>query len=110
MEYTGTIALIAASEAAMLGKNFGCAPLATFIGLPPSVKEQFNLPSGTPVALTVGDDPIPLNAMVAGGRGGMIRLTDDLVKLIGGAPGIPVTVVHLRTGEGEARLILTLAS
>ncbi len=109
MEYTGTIASIASNEAETLGRNFGCAPLSTFIGLPPSVKESFQLPSGTPVALTVGDDPIPLSARVAGGRGGLIRLTKDVIELLGAAPGASVSVVYAPSSEREARLIVTLA-
>ncbi len=109
MEYTGTIARIAPGEAETLGRNFGCAPLATFIGLPPSVKENFQLPSGTPVALTVGDDPIPVSARVAGGRGGLIRLTDDVIGLLDGAPGAAVTVRRAAVSGGEARLTITLA-
>ncbi len=103
-EYTASVSPIMPGEAAQLAKNFACADpnQATFIGLPPSIKDAHGLPSATRIAVIFEVDGAPrqLTAYVAGGRGGLLRLSADLMDALRLAPNAKATV-RLLSREGE---------
>lgn len=103
-EYTASVAPIMPNEAAQLARNFACAEpnQKTFIGLPPSIKEAHGLPSATCVTVTfeVDGDVRRLTAYVAGGRGGLLRLSTDLMDALRLAPNVNATV-RLLSRDGE---------
>jgi hypothetical protein len=110
-EYTGTASPIMPSEAATLAKNFNCPDPAqkTFVGLPPSIKNEYGLPSGLEVTLTFEHDGHvhTLTAFIAGGRGGMLRLSTDVMDTLKLKPNAPITI--RLTGTENDRRVLSLA-
>ncbi|OYT71936.1 MAG: hypothetical protein CFK52_06780 [Chloracidobacterium sp. CP2_5A] len=102
------------NEAAQLAKNFACADpnQRTFIGLPPSIKDAHGLPSATCIALTIEADDAArhLTAYVAGGRGGLLRLSTDLMDALRLAPNARATVRLLARDGDQPRLELRAAS
>ncbi len=103
-EYTAPVSPILPGEAAQLAKNFACADphQRTFIGLPPSVKEAHGLPSATCVTVTFEVNAVPgsLTAYIAGGRGGMLRLSTDLMEALQLTPNMRATV-RLLSRDGD---------
>ncbi len=102
-EYTGTASPIMPSEAATLAKNFNCPDPSqkTFVGLPPSIKNEYGLPSGLEITLTFEHEghTHSLTAFIAGGRGGMLRLSTDVMDTLKLKPNAPV-VIRRASGEG----------
>ncbi len=103
-EYTAPVSPILPGEAAQLAKNFACADphQRTFIGLPPSIKDAHGLPSATCVTVTFEVNAVPgsLTAYIAGGRGGMLRLSTDLMEVLHLTPNMRATV-RLLSRDGD---------
>ncbi len=103
-EYTAPVSPILPGEAVQLAKNFACADphQRTFIGLPPSVKDAHGLPSATCVTVTFEVNAVSgsLTAYIAGGRGGMLRLSTDLMEALQLVPNMKATV-RLLSRDGD---------
>ncbi|MGQ9898399.1 MAG: hypothetical protein ACUVR8_12700 [Acidobacteriota bacterium] len=103
-EYTGTVSPILPGEAAQLARNFACADpnQKTFIGLPPSVKGACDLPSATCVTVQFESKGVlnRLTAYIAGGRGGMLRLSTDLMEALEATTTMKATI-RLLSREGD---------
>jgi hypothetical protein len=103
-EYTALVSPILPGEAAQLARNFACVDphQRTFIGLPPSVKDAHGLPSATCVTVTFEVNAVPgsLTAYIAGGRGGMLRLSTDLMEALQLTPNMKATV-RLLSRDGD---------
>lgn len=113
-EYTALVSPILPGEAAQLAKNFACADphQKTFIGLPPSVKDAHGLPSATCVTVGVvsGGAVVYLTAYIAGGRGGMLRLSTDLMEALHLAPNMKATIRLLSYDGGRPYLEIGMVS
>ncbi|MFQ3583093.1 MAG: hypothetical protein SNJ67_09880 [Chloracidobacterium sp.] len=103
-EYTASVSPILPNEGAQLAKNFACADPGqkTFIGLPPSIKDAHGLPSATCVVVQFEVNTVArqLTAYIAGGRGGLLRLSTDLMEALRLAPNATATI-RLLSREGE---------
>jgi hypothetical protein len=103
-EYTALVSPILPGEAAQLARNFACADphQRTFIGLPPSVKEAYGLPSATCITVVFEVNAVirSLTAYIAGGRGGMLRLSTDLMEALHLTPNMKATV-RLLSRDGD---------
>lgn len=103
-EYTAPVAPIMPNEAAQLAKNFACADpnQKTFVGLPPSIKDAHGLPSATCITVTfeVAAAARSVTAYVAGGRGGLLRLSTDLMDALRLTPNAKATV-RLLSRDGD---------
>ncbi len=103
-EYTAPVSPILPGEAVQLAKNFACVDphQRTFIGLPPSVKDAHGLPSATCVTVTFEVNAVPgsLTAYIAGGRGGMLRLSTDLMEALQLVPNMRATI-RLLSRDGD---------
>jgi hypothetical protein len=109
-EYSASVSPIMPNEARTLAKNFNCPnpEHGTFVGLPPSVKNEHNLPSGLAVALTVrtANETREMPAYVAGGRGGLLRLSLDLMDFLNVKQNAQATVSMTVDAEGVRSLVL----
>ncbi len=100
-------------EAAQLAKNFACPEpnQQTFIGLPPSIKEAHGLPSATCITVTFEVDGTRrwLTAYVAGGRGGLLRLSTDLMDALRLTPNGSATLRLLSRDGARPQVELCVA-
>jgi len=112
-EYTALVSPILPGEAAQLAKNFACADphQRTFIGLPPSVKEAHGLPSATCVTVTFEINGVlgSVTAYIAGGRGGMLRLSTDLMEALHLTPNMKATVRLLSRDGDRPQMEISIA-
>jgi hypothetical protein len=111
-EYTAAVSPIMPGEAAQLAANFKCPDPAqkTFVGLPPSIKNEYGLPSALEIVLKFEKDgeTLALTAFVAGGRGGMLRLSTDVMDTLKLKPNAPATI--RLTGTENDRPVLHLVA
>ena len=111
-EYTALVSPILPNEAAQLAKNFTCADPGqkTFIGLPPSIKDAHGLPSATCVVVQFEVNTVSrqVTAYIAGGRGGLLRLSTDLMDVLGLMPNTKATVRLLSREDDLPRMEISV--